>query len=252
MDGPVIVFISGVGKGIGRGLAEAYLQRPNHVVVGSIRDESAPGIADLKAAKTGPESKLVLVHIESTAFGDAAKAVDVMLAAGIDHVDVVIANAGGSSPVQPFDTIDPETMMHDYQVNALAPLVLYQALKPLLQKSSRSPKWISVTSAVGSVGAMPHAKSWALPSYGASKAALNWLTVAMHHQNEWLTAVAIHPGLVQTGPGNWVAQRLIKKEKAPITIELCVERMTDIIDKATRQETSGKFLRAIEGAEMPW
>lgn len=121
-------------------MAERYLERPNHIVVGSIRDEAKPEIATLKSAKTAPCSKLLLVQIESTSFTDTAKAFEVVAQSGIDHVDIVIANAGGSPHVRPLDIVDAKDMISNFHVNAVAPLVLFQTFKPLLQKSKRAPK----------------------------------------------------------------------------------------------------------------
>jgi NAD(P)-dependent dehydrogenase (short-subunit alcohol dehydrogenase family) len=252
MEDPLTVFISGVSKGIGKRLAEKYLERPNHVIVGSIRDDSQPEVAELKAAPLGPGSKLILVQIESTAFTDTAKALEVILKSGIKHFDVVVANAGGSPHVQPLDVVAPEDMVSNFQVNAAAPLVLYQTLRPLLQKSKRSPKWISVSTAGGSISMMESIKSWVGPAYGASKAALNWITCAIHFENEWLISAALHPGLVQTGPGNWVARKFGNLEKAPITIDDCVDKMLETIDNATRQNTSGRYIRVMDGTDMTW
>ena len=157
-------------------MTERYLERPNHIVVGSVRDESKPGIGTLKEAKTAPGSQLLLVHIESTSFTDTAKAYEAVVQAGIDHVDIIIANAGGSPHVQPLDVVDAMDMISNFHVNAVAPLVLFQTFKPLLQKSKRSPKWISVSTGGGSISLMESIRSWVGPAYGASKAALNWIT----------------------------------------------------------------------------
>lgn len=145
-------------------------------MVGSIRDESKPEIATLKDAKVAPGSKLLLVHIESTSFTDTAKAFEVVVESGINYVDIIIANAGGDPHVQPLDVVNAKDMIYNYHVNAVAPLVLFQTFKPLLQKSKKFPKWISVSTDGGSIELMESVRSWILPSYGSSKAALNWLT----------------------------------------------------------------------------
>ncbi|XXH01904.1 hypothetical protein Hte_008266 [Hypoxylon texense] len=137
MDDPVVVVIAGVSTGIGRELAERYLERPNHIVIGSIRDESKPEISKLKNAKVAPGSRLLLVHIESTSFTDTAKAFEAIVESGIDYVDIIIANAGGSPHVQPLDAVDAKDMIANFHVNAVAPLVLFQNFKPLLQKSKK-------------------------------------------------------------------------------------------------------------------
>ncbi|KAF2850046.1 aflatoxin biosynthesis ketoreductase nor-1 [Plenodomus tracheiphilus IPT5] len=245
-----VVLITGVGKGIGATLARTYLTRPNHTVIGSVRDESTAGVAELKSFATADNSKLLLVHIDSGSVDDPKKALTVVQGAGIEHVDVVIANAGGYSTPSPIDSVGREELIGCFETNAAAPMLLFQTFKPLLQKAS-APKWIVMSTSAGSIGYIGVIGSHFLSAYGASKAALNWLTQAIHVTNDWLTVVALHPGLVQTGPGNWVAKH-VGLEQAPTTIEDSASSIVKLIDNATRDGTSGKFISALEGTEIPW
>lgn len=157
-------------------MAQAYLSRPNYTVVGTIRDGSAPGVAELKAAPKGDGSELLLVKVESASPTDAADAATQMRDAGIDHVDVLIANAGVSPPVVPLETVNPGDVAAAFGVNALGPLALYQACFELL-KESKNAKFISVSSAAGSISNMEPYKAHVAPAYCISKAALNWITL---------------------------------------------------------------------------
>lgn len=59
-------------------------------------------MTDLLATQPALGSQLHLVHIESTSALDPAQAIEVIKALGIEHLDVVIANAGcGLFPVFP-------------------------------------------------------------------------------------------------------------------------------------------------------
>ncbi|KAF6829562.1 toxin biosynthesis [Colletotrichum plurivorum] len=244
-----VVFITGVTQGIGKGLVQAYLQRPQHTVVGSVRNSGSPAVAELKALAAAKGSRLVLVHIESTSPEDPKNAVQDLEAKGIDHVDIVIANAGGSPPVVPLDQVSGEDMLTAFRTNVLGPLALWQALHPLLKRSAK-PKWVSMSTVGSSMTLMPEMGTHMTPAYGTSKAALNWLTTAIFAGNEWLTTLLLHPGLVQTEPGNWVA-RQIGMEKAPVTIHDCVTQVVATIEGATRAQ-SGKLINAMEGIDMPW
>jgi len=122
-------------------LAEHYLSKPNHTVIGSVRDSSTPSVAELKSTKPASGSKLLLVHIESTSPDDPKKALTNIEAAGIEHIDIVFANAGGSPPVVGVETVSSKDMISSFQINALGPLLLFQTLRPLLQKS-KDPKWV--------------------------------------------------------------------------------------------------------------
>lgn len=245
-----VVFISGVTQGIGKSLVQAYLQRPHHTVIGSIRNSNSPGVADLKASPKAEGSKLQLVHIESASAEDPKNALAEIEAAGIEHIDIVIANAGGSPPVVPLDGVSREDMVSAFQVNVLGPLSLYQTFKPLLKKST-NPKWVSVSTVASSITLMESMGTYITPAYGASKASLNWVTAGINHSNaDWLTTLLLHPGLVQTVPGNWVA-RHVGQEKAPITIEHSVSQLMSHIDQATRGNPY-QLVDAIKGGQIPW
>jgi NAD(P)-dependent dehydrogenase (short-subunit alcohol dehydrogenase family) len=170
-----IVFITGVGRGIGQALARAYLAQPNTTVIGSVRNKADPKYQDLKSSPAASGSKLILVTIESSSQTDPHQAVDEIKAAGIDHVDIASANAGFSPPPAPLETIEIKAMEEAFRVNTLGPLILFQALKPLLDKSS-APKWLSVSTAVGSIANIEVYGLSALGAYGVSKAGLNWIT----------------------------------------------------------------------------
>jgi NAD(P)-dependent dehydrogenase (short-subunit alcohol dehydrogenase family) len=162
--------------GIGRGFVEAYLTRPNHTVIGSIRDDASPEVAELRAFAPAEGSKLILIHIESKEPEDAVKAIKEVKAMGIRYIDVAIANAGGSPPIQSMDSVSASSMVDAFETNALGPLLLFQACKPLLKASKRKPKWVSISTGGGSIGLIGEIRSYIGPAYGASKAALNWLT----------------------------------------------------------------------------
>ena len=133
---------------------------------------------------------------------------------GITHLDVVVANAGGSSGFKDIlSTVDPEKdLLYDFRVNAVLPLKLFQAVCPLLFSSSAparagghdagtnsngKTKWIYITSSVGSIGGLEQ-ESFPSTAYGMSKAAGNWLArkLAVEFAGRGLLVGVVHPGLV--------------------------------------------------------
>ncbi|TVY83081.1 putative sterigmatocystin biosynthesis ketoreductase [Lachnellula suecica] len=229
MADQLIVFVSGAGRGIGFALVQAYLLRSNTTVIASTRSPSP----QLVTLPTGHGSKLLQVTIESTSFADPKTAIAQLQASGITHLDIVIANAGVSPPVESLDTVDLEEMASTFSINALGPLALFQASKPLLKKSS-APKWVSVSSAAGSIGGMEAFGSHIAPAYCVSKAALNWITL-----------------LVATDMGNKTAA-LLGLKKAPYTQEQSAALIVELISNASRETTSGKFINVVKGEEIPW
>ncbi|KAI1815478.1 NAD(P)-binding protein [Poronia punctata] len=250
MSDQLVVVITSVSRGIGYALAELYLARSNCTVVGGYRDENAPGVSNLKTMPRGEGSKLVLVKMESAVPADAARAVEDMKATGIDRIDILIANAGISPPITSLERVDLDEVASTFKVNSLGPLALYQACYALL-KASSSPKFVPISSAAGSLGPMHGNGAWVAPAYCISKATLNWIALGAHCGNEWLVSFAVNPGLVATDMGNKTAAYL-GLDKAPHTQEYSAERIITLIDNATRETTSGKFLDAISGKQLPW
>ncbi|KAL4963350.1 NAD(P)-binding protein [Aspergillus stella-maris] len=251
-----IVLVTGVSRGIGRTLLETYLVRPHHTVIGSIRDPSAPYASDLQSLPTATGTTLHLVKIESSNADDAFAAVQQLASSDsaptIKHLDVVIANAGGAGEngIIPLDSVSGAVVTDVLAVNALGPLALYQTIKPLLEKAA-APVWVSISSAAGSIGRLELHKAHIAPAYGIAKAALNWVTIAIHSANKGFVAFAVHPGLVQTESGNRSA-RAMGLPQAPNPQRQSVDGILGLVDSATREKTSGKFFNVIDGTEIPW
>ncbi|KAK8043494.1 NAD(P)-binding Rossmann-fold containing protein [Apiospora rasikravindrae] len=220
--------------GIGMKLVEICLSRPNYTVIGSARDDTSPGLAELKSITPAEGSALLLVHIDSASAEDPKKAAAAVEAAGVDHVDIVVANAGGSPlPILPLEEVPMSDLVRDFRTNAAGVLTLFQAFRPLLRRA-RSPKWASITSAAGSIGLVGQMNSFILTAYATSKAAQNYLT---HH--------------VKSVPGNWLAKR-IGLDEAPLTPEESATAVLKTIDGATREKVLGKLISAMDGAVLPW
>ena len=89
-------------------------------------------------------------------------------------------------------------MKEHIEVNALGALALFQATLPLLQntrtaRGSGMAKFVTVSSPIGSIGGMEQ-RPFPMSAYGASKAALNWMTRKMHFEHEGLIVFALDPG----------------------------------------------------------
>ncbi|KAL4815389.1 hypothetical protein BDW67DRAFT_191617 [Aspergillus spinulosporus] len=241
MSDSTVVLITGVARGIGQALAKTYLSRPNHIVLGTVRDPSVPSLSALGSHAPAQGSRLHLFTLESTNASQYHDLVSSLITAGITHLDLVVANAGVAYPAGTPASVDVEDVKNVFDVNALGTLRLFQALRRFLEAGSndgKRVKWVSVSSGAGSIGGCE--------AYGTYKVA-----PAIHASEKWLTAFAIHPGFVQTEMGNRGAQIMGLKE-APNTVEEVVTKTLDVIDSATREDTSGKFLNIIDGAEVPW
>lgn len=159
-------------------MVQGYLVKPNFIVIGTICNETSPGVATLKeSSPRGANSELYLVKVDSSSPTDAVYAIaEAKASAGIGHIDMVIANAAASPPVSSLDIVALSEINYIFAVNALGPLSICQACFPLLKKSN-NPKFIAITSAAGSLGNLHKNGAHVAPSYSISKAALNWITM---------------------------------------------------------------------------
>ncbi|KAF7964618.1 hypothetical protein HWV62_4892 [Athelia sp. TMB] len=146
--------ITGANRGLGLGLVEAFLARPNATVIAAVRNPSnAESVASLNALPLGDGSKLILVKIDSLSEPDAAAAVQhLQTTYGISALDVVVANSGISNHAGPAVSTPPDEVRSHFEVNAIGPLVLFQATAALLEAPAG--KFFVMSSSAGSIGDM--------------------------------------------------------------------------------------------------
>ncbi len=175
---------------------EAYLRRPDSIIVAAVRDpthQSSKSLHDLPKASS---SSIIVVKIENVSETDATEAISELRSThNITTIDIVIANAGivkGFMRVEDAKTAD---ILEHYHVNAIGPVILFRAVLPMLKNSEKTAKFIAISTSAASIGDQEKAP---IPNavYGPSKAALNWFIKKIHLENEDLVAFPIHPGYV--------------------------------------------------------
>ncbi|KAI8650375.1 hypothetical protein NCS57_01371000 [Fusarium keratoplasticum] len=240
-----VYVVTGANRGIGLGLVKTLLSRPSVTVIASVRnDDAATSLkSDTDSVTKGENTSLIIVKLD---FSNALAPEQIRDAFTVDHVDILINNAAFSPSMTLAAETPADNLRAAFEINTIGPLTVFQGLWPLLQKST-APKVINVTSSVGCITIQEGPGG----AYGPSKAALNWLTRALHMQNQGLVAVALHPGWVQTRMGELCARDWGFPGSPPETIEWSVEGMLQIIDEATREKYSGKFV-TYKGQELPW
>uniref|UniRef100_A0A8H7KAU2 Uncharacterized protein n=1 Tax=Bionectria ochroleuca TaxID=29856 RepID=A0A8H7KAU2_BIOOC len=149
-----VVLITGANRGIGRQMAASLLLRPATTVIATVRDpahELSKSLSDLPAS----EGSKIIVSVF-----DAKKGPDALLAAladaGIQHLNLVISNAGNSDAFRSVLETDPSALRDDFEVNAVGPFRLFQGCWPLLSKAETGSdkKFVLITSSVGSIAGM--------------------------------------------------------------------------------------------------
>ncbi|KAI5310715.1 hypothetical protein KEM55_003021 [Ascosphaera atra] len=245
-----IVLITGTDKGIGRGLVREYLQRPNHTILAGMRSEKKAD-DEISDHPRATDTLLYVLEIDYDHPETIPKALEYAKNKyALDHIDVVISNAGIERRPQHGTKDTPlNEMVKHYEVNALGPLALWRGTLPWLQKSyelNHNPRFVAMSSNQGSIGLkMPFPLE-----YAASKAALNMIVMQMHVEVPEICAFVIHPGWVQTRMGNESAS-MVGMDEAPTTIEESVKGVINVIDGAFANSMSGRYM-TWKGVELPW
>ncbi len=174
-----------------------YLARPKHIVVAGLRDPDSASSRNIRTLPHGMESQVILVKLDSTSETDARAAVETLTSKhSLTKLDIVIANAGVSKYFGKALVTPAKEMSDHFVVNTIAPLLLFQATDTLL-KAAPAPRFVVVSSGAGSLSQVVK-----LPventAYGASKAAVNFVSCRIHYENPYLTAFALNPGWLQT------------------------------------------------------
>ncbi|HAP76631.1 MAG TPA: SDR family oxidoreductase [Acidimicrobiaceae bacterium] len=224
--------ITGVGRGLGRALAQRWAERDE--VWGTTRT----GTTDLPLAGC---LCIDLADEGSIVAGAAA------LRASVPGVDLLVNCAGVDArafgapedPRGPFDV--PAHMWKAlFDVNVVGPMVFTRELLPLLRNGSQ-PLVVNVSSQLGSMQVA--ATKGRDTSYCVSKAALNMFSVkaAAELRPAGVGVVMLHPGWVQTDMGG---------RSAPLTIAESADAIVATVDALTLAD-SGRFIRW-DGTDHPW
>ena len=216
------IVVTGANRGIGLELCQQLADRGDAVIAvcRSANDElRQPGITivdgiDVAADECGEQLR--------TAIGEQA-------------IDILINNAGILTH-ETLDDLDYDRMRKQFEVNALGPLRVTEALLPNLHSGA---KLLILTSRVGSVG---DNSSGGIYGYRMSKAAANMAgkNLAIELADRDIAVGILHPGLVATEMTG----------KNGVEPEASVAGLINRIDELNMDNT-GTFWHA-EGYELPW
>ncbi|PHR84606.1 MAG: short-chain dehydrogenase [Colwellia sp.] len=222
------IVITGANRGIGLAMAKICQQRGDTVY--ALCRQSSPQLNALKiniiegidiATDTG------ITHAKSALAGVA--------------IDLLINNAGILRD-ESLSNFNKDTIIEQFNVNALAPIALTQALLSHLPKNS---KVALITSRMGSI---TDNSSGGRYGYRMSKAALNIAAVSLAKDlAENKIAVGIyHPGYVQTDMVNALGQT----SNGDISSDVAAKRLLTLMTELTMAE-SGVFKHS-NGEILPW
>lgn len=178
-----VVLVTGGTKGIGAGIASAYLAAGAEVFVcGRQQPERLP-------AAGGRQARFLAVDVRDA---EATAAVFERIRELSGRLDVLVNNAGGS-PYAEAATASPRFSESIIRLNLLAPLNLAQQANQLMQQQAEG----GVIIFIGSVSASRPSPGTA--AYGAAKAGI--VALASSLAVEWgpkVRVLTISPGLIRT------------------------------------------------------
>lgn len=218
-----IILITGISRGIGKALAEKFLES-GYFVIGTSTD----GNCDIKNNNL-KIFKLDLFDSNSIfACVNAIKSLEV-------KIDILINNAGVVVD-ENFNTVKIENLRKTLEVNLIGTIDFTEQIIPILNNKAHI---LNTSSSGGSLTRTKESDDDEFPAYRISKAALNMYTRTLAiHLKDKITVSSFHPGWVKTDMGG---------EDADITPE---EAAKTVFKLAISNPETGQFW--FNGEKMAW
>jgi NAD(P)-dependent dehydrogenase (short-subunit alcohol dehydrogenase family) len=220
------VLITGANRGIGLALAQQFTARGDRVI--AVCRQSSPALdATAATVEAGVD-----VSDDAAVHALAARLADT-------RIDTLVLNAGilGQESLGTIDAAGFERMRRQFEVNALGPLRVAQALRDRMAEGG---KIGIITSRMGSVA---DNGSGGYYGYRASKAAVNAIgkSLALDLESRGIAVVLLHPGYVATDMvgGN-----------GDVSPAQAASQLIERLDALTLAQ-SGSFQHA-NGSALPW
>jgi len=223
MEGQTVV-ITGANRGIGLALVQEYLKRSAHVI--ALCRTCSPDLSVCEAVT-------IVDGIDVTSADCMGKLQQAL--SGVD-VNILINNAGLLES-ETLSTMNFDTILRQYEVNAMAPLRVTTALLPNFVNGA---KIGLITSRMGSIA---DNGSGGYYGYRMSKAALNAAGVSLAHdlKRNGIAVALLHPGFVQTEMVGFAGD---------ISAETAAQRLVQRMDELNLDNT-GTFWHS-SGEVLPW
>ncbi len=251
LEGPVHALVVGASRGIGAALADALAAHPD--VAALHLAARAPGrCAGLGALRERHGDRVQVLPCDVTDEASLA-ALRLAIQPRSPRLHLVLNAAGllhgsGLGPEKSIRQVSAAALREAFAVNAFGPVLLAQALLPLLAHPEAA-VFASLSARVGSIGDNRLGGWYA---YRASKAAQNQLlrtfAIELARLNRRSIVLALHPGTVDTDlsrpfSGNVDPARLFSPERA-------ARALLAVIAGRSTADSGGFF--AWDGAPVPW
>lgn len=203
-----VALVTGGSAGLGRALVTGLAEAGWSVITDARRGERLSGLP--------PDVTTLAGDITESTHRDALTAA----VAERGRLDLLVHNAStlGPTPLPRLDEVFVEDLQAVWRPNIGAPLVLTARVLPCLVANG------GVLMSISSDAAVEHYPGWGL--YGASKAALDHVTLQFAAENPDITAYAVDPGDMRTEmhqaafPGEDISDRPLPETVVPTLLQL--------------------------------
>ncbi len=221
-------FVTGGGKGLGKGFVDYLLDRGYVVFSGERQPQNTP-----------QRENLHVIPLDLSSDTSIAQSFE-LVSVQTDHLDFLVNNAGVNKDsatnnhkekVTLLQDLDRESLLNMISINTIAPLLMVKTYLPLLMKAEKS-FVVNVSSCRASYhDEIPNTS--ANYGYRASKTALNMMTFcSLTDLPTNIKTYAVHPGSVKT-------------DMNPVGTDMPYDQAQKILAIAQnwKDEFNGKFLR---------
>lgn len=217
------VFITGISRGIGRALAERFLENGDFVI-----GTSTSGTLPIE------HERLLMLQLDLANAKSIAACSESIIDSG-EKIDILINNAGIWSGIEDDAVIHVDLLRKVLEVNLFGTVDFTERL---VSSINRGGHIVNISSRMGSIELVP--KMYLdCPDYKISKAALNMVTrILAGRLAGKITVSSVHPGWVKTDMGGLDAD--IEPEEAA----------EDIFKLANSKVQIGQFW--FKGKKFPW
>jgi 3-oxoacyl-[acyl-carrier protein] reductase len=182
-----LVLLTGAAGGMGRAFALRFAEEGAGLILTDVEQqglEETASLARAKGAKCSAHRVNLALESDISQFAGQVRSAHARL-------DVLVNNAGIAygEIARAFEGLSQEKWLHYFNVNTVAPLLLAQALRPLI--ASARGVVLNISSMASNVPAT---------AYGVTKAALNAMTYGMAQvfAADGIRVNAIEPGIMET------------------------------------------------------
>ena len=211
-----IALITGANKGIGYETARQLGEAGVTVLVGA-RSSSRGEEAAAALAEAGADARSVVLDVTDS---DAIAKAAAWVGDTFGRLDILVNNAGiGLADEGPPGSVPLDVVRATFETNVIGALAVTQAMLALL-KTSDAGRIVNVSSMIGSLGLQTDPSfaygDHVATGYGASKAALNYLTVGLSKElaGTPVKVNSVNPGFTATDFNNHAGVRSVREGAA--------------------------------------